>query len=88
MIYAWYLPLAAPSLPPGSIKPLTSVALVPPSKPGARGGFLTCALPLGQKLVPLPEGSSYLGFIFAHLQAPIASLRASVRAPERTAIPL
>jgi hypothetical protein len=39
-------------------------------------------IPLGQEVVPLPEGSRYLGFIFARDHAP-ASVESALRAAHR-----
>ncbi len=42
--------------------------------PGVTGIEITA--PLNQPLTPLPEGASYLGFIFAHAETPAAAERA------------
>ena len=31
---------------------------------------MTITIPLGQKVIPLPEGNKYLGFIFAREKTP------------------
>ncbi len=33
-------------------------------------GDVTITIPLGQEVVPLPEGNKYLGFIFARERTP------------------
>ena len=41
---------------------------------------ITITIPLGQEVTPLPEGSEYLGFIFARGDTPGAVERALKRA--------
>ncbi len=48
--------------------------------PGIEDVVIT--LPLGHRVVPLPEGSSYLGFVFARGETP-AAVEASLRAAHR-----
>src|SRR5262249_21724816 len=45
--------------------------------PGITGVHITA--PLGHEVVPLPEGASYLGFLFAHGEQP-AEVEAALRA--------
>jgi hypothetical protein len=51
--------------------------------PGVSGIAITA--PLNQPLTPLPEGASYLGFIFAHGASPDAAERALREAHARLA---
>jgi len=54
--------------------------------PGVTGIEITA--PLNQPLTPLPEGASYLGFIFAHGQSPEAGERALRDAHVRLSFPI
>ena len=42
--------------------------------------------PLGRRLVPLPEGSSYLGFIFARATTPARSRKRTTRSPPKATL--
>lgn len=57
-------------LPVPAAGTLTAVTGLPEARMVYGVDDVNITIPLGQKLVPLPEGAAYLGFIFAHADTP------------------